>query len=88
VDPCRRERLSGGMDRKAEEEFIAELWAMTTTQRGPARLPVPLHGSRAAGWMIYGTCPGARGRPGGRDQPRGIRLGRHGQGPFTRYGKE
>jgi len=45
-------------------------------------------GSRAAGWMIYGTCPGARGRPGGRDQPRGIRLGRHGQGPFTRYGKE
>jgi len=28
------------MDRKAEEEPIAELWATTTTPRSPARLPI------------------------------------------------
>jgi hypothetical protein len=28
------------MDRKAEEEPIAELWATTTTPRGPTRLPI------------------------------------------------
>ena len=31
------------MDRKAEEEPIAELWATTTTQRGPPASPFPLH---------------------------------------------
>jgi hypothetical protein len=39
----------GGMDRKAEEEPIAELLATTTTQRGPTPQPIPLHGGRAAG---------------------------------------
>ena len=42
------------MDRKAEEEPIAELLATTTTPRGPARLPIPLHGGRAAGWGFAG----------------------------------
>src|ERR1019366_6896335 len=37
VDLGRRERPSGGMDRKAEEELIAELLATTTTPRGALR---------------------------------------------------
>src|SRR6516162_9126820 len=41
VDLCRRERPSGGMHRKAEEEPMVELLATTTTQRGPTRLPIP-----------------------------------------------
>jgi hypothetical protein len=32
---------AGGMDRKAEEEPMAELLATTTMQRGPTRLPIP-----------------------------------------------
>src|SRR6516225_432876 len=42
------------MDRKAEEEPIAERLATTTTPRGPTRLPIPLHGGRAAGWGFAG----------------------------------
>jgi hypothetical protein len=37
------------MDRKAEEEAIAELWATTTTQRGALRGPrnrLKIHGRR------------------------------------------
>src|SRR5260370_12735102 len=37
VDLGRRERPSGGMDRKAEEEPIAELLAATTTPRDALR---------------------------------------------------
>ncbi len=38
------------MDRKAEEEAIAELWVTTTTQRGALRGP-------RSRLKIYGTAP-------------------------------
>src|SRR5690242_19303223 len=51
VGLCRRERLSGGMDRKAEEEPIVVYMG---DDDNAARRP---SGGRAAGWMTYGTCP-------------------------------
>src|SRR5216684_1261691 len=53
VDLGRRERPSGGMDRKAEEEPIAELLATTTTPRGALRRLCGKH--RCSRLKIHGT---------------------------------
>jgi hypothetical protein len=58
VDLGRRERPSGGMARKAEEEPIVELSAATTTPRGAfrrTRSRLKIHGTRL-------NCPGQAGR--------------------------
>src|SRR5260370_25253542 len=53
---------AGGMDRKAEEEPIAELWATTTTPRGALRRLCGKH--RCSRLKIHETrpTPGGRGR--------------------------
>src|SRR6516165_7190035 len=63
-----------GMDRKAEEEPIAELWVTTTTQRGAP------FGGRAAGWRSARYAP-VHGRGSLPDDPRGSdRRGAPGSG--------
>src|SRR5262245_22328423 len=83
-------------DRKAEEEPIAELWATTTTPRGPARLPnassladaqqagdlrdTSWHGEPRRSRPQGGGQRGAHGEPGNGGRPRSERLAPGGVG--------
>jgi hypothetical protein len=78
VDLCRRERLSGGMDRTAEEEPGGGRPPGRPGPPPPPRRepppasPSPFTGSRAAGWMICKTWPRGvhrvTGLPGGHER--------------------
>jgi hypothetical protein len=66
--------------RKAEEERIAELFATTTTPRGPTHLPIPLHRVTRSRPKIYGTRPNP-GWPGSAEEEAARELGQPGLAP-------